>query len=840
MPTVPEAFNRAIAHQQRGNLSEAERLCTDVLNAEPDYFDAKHLLALVLHQQGRTNRAIDLLKTALAKQPDAAPALCNYALMLQDMNRHEEALASLDRALAIKPGFAEAHNNRGSVLAALGRDTEALLSYDRALAINPRYVEALYNRGITLRKLGRHEEALATYDRLLAVHPGHAETLFRRGMVLADLGRYPEALPSYDRLLAVRSRDPEAFNSRGAALSALKRYSEALADFERALAIRPDYPEALNNRGVALTALKHHEEALASYAKALAIRPDYAEAHYNRAIALDELKRREEALASCDRALAIRPDYPEALNNRGIALDQLGRHEEAVASYDRLLALRPDHVEALNNRGTSLIELERFDAALASYDQALALNADYVECRWNRSLLLVRLGRFESGWREYEWRRRREAWDERHFKGPEWTEASTAKRVLLYAEQGLGDTIQFARFARALAESGREVVLEVQPPLKGLLSSLSGVTVVRKGEPLPPFDAHVPLMSLPHVLGATEADLAARIPYLAADPARTESWRARLPADGSFKVGIAWQGNPAAAGDKGRSIPLRAFAPLGRIPGVSLFGLQKNDGIEQLASLPEGMMVNVLGDDFDRGADAFLDTAAVMMNLDLVVTSDTAIVHLAGALARPVWMPLKPAPDWRWMAQREDTPWYPTARLFRQLRRSCWDDVFARMASELTQLAGRKQTAMHHAGAERPSVGAGSQARSGTALVPISFGELIDKMTILRIKAQRIQEPTKAANIRNELGLLTAARAGFSIAAGDIDKLEAELMRTNETLWEIEDRIRDCEREQDFGPRFVELARRIYRTNDRRAELKRQLNALAGSSIIEEKSYSRY
>jgi hypothetical protein len=273
---------------------------------------------------------------------------------------------------------------------------------------------------------------------------------------------------------------------------------------------------------------------------------------------------------------------------------------------------------------------------------------------------------------------------------------------------------------------------------------------------------------------------------------------------------------------------------------VRLISLQKHDGIEQLADLPQGMSVDTLGDDFDRGPDAFLDTAAVTMNLDLIVTSDTAIVHIAGALARPVWMPLKLVPDWRWMARREDTPWYPTARLFRQTRRDCWDDVFARIASDLAQLVARKKAAANRAPSMSSPADDSAQADRGVTLVPISFGELIDKITILKIKAQRIHDPAKADNISNELQRLTGARDRLAIAGNDIERLEEELKRVNESLWEIEDQIRDCEREKNFGPRFVELARSIYRTNDRRAELKRKLNEQAGSSIVEEKSYSRY
>jgi tetratricopeptide (TPR) repeat protein len=658
MPKPADSLSRAVAYQERGKLRDAARLCSGILKAEPDHFDAKHLLAIVLHQQGRTDEAIECLSAAVGKKPNSASALSNYGLMLHAVGRHEEALTSLQRALALRPGFAEAHNNRGSSLTALRRYQEALASYEQALAIIPNYVEALHNRGSVLETLGRYAEALASYDRVLALVPHHSETDYRRGVVLARLGRH----------------------------------AEALGVFDRAFQMRPNDAEVLNNRGVSLAALERHEEALTSFCKSLAVDPDYAQAYYNRALTLDALKRPEEALSDCERALALDPTYVEAHNNRGILLDELGRHEEALANYDRALALRPDYAEALNNRGTALIELARFEYALASYDAALALAPDYVEGRWNRSLLLLRCGDFERGWQEYEWRRRRDAWDPRNFAGAEWTAGSDAKRVLVYAEQGLGDTIQFARFAQSLAERGKEVVLEMQPPLGRLMSSLAGVTVVRRGEPLPGFDAHIPLMSLPHALGTTLANLPAKTPYLVAEPALVERWAARLPPDRSLRVGIACQGNPAAPFDKVRSFPLSTFAPLARIADVTLLSLQKHHRIEQPGDLPHGMKIVTLGDDFDSPPDAFVDTAAIMMSLDLVITGDTALAHLAGALGRPVWIAIRLVPDWRFVAGRDDMPWYPTARLFRQSRRGDWEEVFARMASELARLAEVKKS----------------------------------------------------------------------------------------------------------------------------------------------------
>jgi hypothetical protein len=467
--------------------------------------------------------------------------------------------------------------------------------------------------------------------------------------------------------------------------------------------------------------------------------------------------------------------------------------------------------------------------------------------------LLLQIGRFAEGWQGYEWRRKIDSETARPQSGPDWTEGDTsAKRLLFYSEQGLGDTIQFSRFACSVAAMGAEVLLEVQPSLEGLLGSLKGVKVIPKGATLPEHDAELPLMSLPHVLGANPETMPRNLPYLFAEPARVEAWAKRLPA-GQFRVGIVWQGKSTGDVDIGRSIPLRFFAPLCRIPGLTLISLQKYDGVRQLAHLPPGMRVETLGEEFDAGSNAFVDCAAVMMNLDLVICSDTAAAHLAGALGRPVWIVLKHVPDWRWMMDREDTPWYPTARLFRQARRDDWGEVFERIARELAGGAAARTKSGDFLPQQRadnldPTQAEKTQADPtqadptrvvppGTALVPVSFGELVDKITILEIKSERIDDPSKLVNVRVELELLATALARFCALPSRADELKAELRQINEALWEIEDQIRDCERKKHLGPKFVRLARRVYMTNDRRSVVKRQLNQLAGSVIVEEKSY---
>jgi tetratricopeptide (TPR) repeat protein len=692
MPSLPEILQKARGAYDSGHFSEAERRCTAVLALNGKSFEALHLLALTQAELGKHNAALDNYDRALAIRPNYADAHNNRANTLQRLGRFDEALESYRRALTIRPDYAEAFNNRGNALYCLNRFDEALESYQQALEIRPDYADTLNNRGILFQELGRFDEALECYQGALAIRPDYADALNNRGNLLQELGRFDEALDNYEQALAVRPNYPEALNNRGVTLQELGRFDEALECYDRALAIRPDYTGAHNNRGNTLHELKRFDEALDSYERALAIRPDYAEAHNNRGNTLLELKRFDESLVSFERALEIRPNYAQAHNNRGNTLQKFARFEEALENYQRALEIKADYAEAFNNRGNALDDLKRFEEALESYERALAIKPNYPSCHANRAFLLLRTGRFAEGWQEYEWRRKLDTWTTRSLSGPEWIGGdAAARRVLFYSEQGLGDTIQFSRFARSVAASGKEVLLEVQPPLGGLLGSLEGVKVIRNGAALPEHDAELPLMSLPHVLGATPETMPGDVPYLSAEPGRVEAWAKRLPA-GQFRVGIVWQGKSTADIDLGRSIPLRSFAPLCHIPGVTLISLQKNDGVEQLTNLPPGMSVATLGAGFDAGPDAFVDCAAVMMNLDLVISSDTAAAHLAGALGRPVWIVLKHVPDWRWLMDREDTPWYPTARLFHQARRDDWDEVFERIAGELALAAAAKTT----------------------------------------------------------------------------------------------------------------------------------------------------
>lgn len=491
-------------------------------------------------------------------------------------------------------------------------------------------------------------------------------------------------MASYDKALAIRPDYAAAHNNRGSALKDLKRHDEALASYDQALAIRPDYAEAHNNRGSALRGLRRYDEALASYERALAIRPDYPEAHNNRGNALKDLKRHDEALASYDRALAIRPDYAVAHNNRGSALRGLKRHDEALASYDRALAIRPDYAEAYNHRGNALKDLKRLDEALASYDQALAIRPDYAEANWNKSLLLLLMGTYLEGWKLYEWRLKKDDLKGKHyhFQKPSWRgqEDLRGKTILVYREQGLGDVIQFCRYLPLVAELAAELIVEVPKSLLGLVSSLNcPMTLVAKGETLPEFAAYCPMISLPSVFKTTLETIPSPPPYLHAAPDKVRAWNAKLGERRIPRIGLAWSGSAKHRNDHNRSLGLEQLRDLLALPDIEWHSLQKEYrriDLDYLNAHPElRQHQDELGD--------FSDTAALIECMDLVISVDTSVAHVAGAIGKPTWILLPHAPDYRWLLERSDSPWYPTAKLYRQPEFDDWKRVLTAVKNDL-------------------------------------------------------------------------------------------------------------------------------------------------------------
>ena len=568
---------------------------------------------------------------------------------------------------------------------------EAQGLYKEILQEYPQHFDSCHLLGVALIQVGSTQEGISTILRALEIRPTSGEAYYNLAhgwQTLRDLNR---ALSSLEKAIELRPSDPEYWLEHGNVLEELKRPGNALQSYDRAISLKPDYAEAYCNRGIALKELDRLLEALASYDRAISLRPDYAEAYSNRGNALKELNRLDEALANQERAISLKPDYAEAFSNRGIALRELNRLDEALESYDKAISLKPGYAEAYNNRGIVLRELDRLDEALASYDKAISLKSDFSGAYWNRSTVVLLRADFENGLKDYEYRKLEKGSEAARFpKELTWTgeEDLLGKTLFIYPELFLGDMIQFCRYAVLAEGRGAKVVLAAPESLHALLRSLSPtISLIPKTSVPKQFDYHCGLMSLPFAFKTRIDTIPFETSYLSVDSDRIEKWREKIQTYG-YKVGICWQGSTAAYSiPMRRSLPLSIFENISRIPKVRLISLQKRDGIEQLSRLPVGMKVETLGDDYDAGPDAFLDAAAVMANLDLIVTVDTAIAHLAGALGHRTWVALKDVPDWRWLLDRSDIPWYPGMKLFRQRERDNWKDVFDEIETQLRQLA---------------------------------------------------------------------------------------------------------------------------------------------------------
>lgn len=627
-PNSAAIYEEGLAAHRAGRLDEAARLYEELLADEPEHVQALQLLGAVWLQIGNPEQAAALISRAVALKPDFADAQANLAAALNSLGRFDEALAASDQAIALRADHSGAHGNRAQALRALGRTQEALRSYDQVIALNPSHAEAHCGRGIVLRLVGRSAEALASLD--------------------------------------------------------------------RAIALNPDAPEAHANRGNALVDLGRMEEAVASYDAAIALRPNDVEVAANKVIALRELRRPQAALAASEEAIAIGPDYADAHGNRGAALYDLRRLDEALESYDQAISLKPHDARARSNKGIVLLELRRLEEALAAFDEALAADPQYAEAHHNQAICRLALGDFKRGWAQYEWRwRTKLAASRRNRAAPLWLgeESLQGRTILLHAEQGLGDTLQFCRYAPIVAAMGATVFLEVQSGLERLLSRLAGVAqTATLGEASALHDFQTPLMSLPLALPA--AGMGPQAAYLAADPVQAMKWSSRLGP--GLRIGLCWAGAARADQlilnrvDQRRSLPLEAFEPLASVGGAAFYSLQKGAPAGQLGELNAKSWKGPQIVDLTAELADFDDTAALVANLDLVITCDTAVAHLAGGLGRPVWILNRFDACWRWLDARKESPWYPTARLFRQPTPGDWASVICDVEGELHRLVAKR------------------------------------------------------------------------------------------------------------------------------------------------------
>jgi tetratricopeptide (TPR) repeat protein len=616
---MTDKLHRANALHQIGRLAGARALYEDILRVQPRHFDALHLLGVLAAQTQDARTAVRLIDKAIRINPTNAAAHCNKGTALQALKKWNAALASYDRAIALKGDYAMAHCNRGNVLYELGQLDAALASYDCAIALNGHLAEAHSNRGNVLAALGRSDEALASYARAIAAQGNHAEAHFNQANLLKALRRFNDALASYDR--------------------------------------------------------------------AIAIRPDFAAAHVNRGGVLCELGQWDASIASYDRAIALKADAAETYFNRGNVLRSAGRLDAALDSYRSAINARRDYAEAHCNLGFLLKALHQYDAALESFNRAISLRADFAEARFNRATLLLATADFARGWIDYEWRwrlGRALGPAPRRLVQPLWLgdRPISGRTVLLHSEQGLGDTLQFCRYARLVSDLGAHVVLEVQGSLVGLLSTLDCPgQIIAAGSRLPDFEFHCPLLSLPLAFKTDIHTIPAAPRYLAAEPGKVAWWAARLGERLQPRIGLVWSGKASHTNDRDRSLPLSEVVP--HLPrDFQYVSLQTAPRAPDCRTLEAHPWIT----DLTAELSDFGETAALCECLDLVISVDTSVAHLSGALGKPTWVLLPFNPDWRWLLKRDDSPWYPSMRLCRQPAIGDWSGVLERVRASLLRI----------------------------------------------------------------------------------------------------------------------------------------------------------
>jgi tetratricopeptide (TPR) repeat protein len=692
--TDPDAILRdAFALHQAGSLDDARVLYELVLALRPADHDALHLLGLLRASRGETDAGIDMIRRAVAAWPGFAVAHFNLGGLLLDNGHAEAALDSLRACLALLPDHAGALAASGRAEAALRRADRAVPHFQRAAALRPGDALLWNDLGSALYQCGRFAESLQAFDTTVGLLPGYADGHANRGCALLAVGDIATAAAAFQAALDARPGHPNALLNLAFTRRAQDRPDEALDLFSRFLALDPDHLDARLQRATVLCGLRRYAEAVPDFTVILDARPDDLGALAGRGGALWELLDLDAAEADLDRALAIDPGCVSALVDRGNVWLDRQRFTEALTCYDLALDRQPGHVPSLLNRCVALQATRRSQEALPIYRHALTLRPDDPEIMMNIGMCLMRSGNWRDGWKAYEarWSLPDAVRVKALFPAPPWDgrESPAGRRILLLGEQGLGDMIQYCRFARHLADRGATVILGVEPVLGRLLRGIAGVSEVAVPGDEPEYDACCPMLSLPAVLGLDGAGIPTEGPYLAADPDLSAAWRARLAALPGLKVGLARAGDPRPSDrmakrlDLRRSVALARLAPLLAVPGVTFVSLQKGQVLGQYGSAP-------IADWTDELLD-YADTAALMAVLDLVITVDTSVAHAAGALGRPVWVLNRFDRCWRWMEDRDDTPWYPTMRLFTQAVPDGWEGMAAEAAEALRALVAARE-----------------------------------------------------------------------------------------------------------------------------------------------------
>jgi tetratricopeptide (TPR) repeat protein len=576
-----------------------------------------------------------------------------------------------------------------------GNFQEAEQLYRLVLQSNPDNSAVLHSLGIIAHQTGNHDKAIELINEAIVNSPRIPQYHNTLGLILEAVGEFEQAVLAYQHAVSIKPDYAEAYHNIAIALQSQGRYAEAIEKCRRAISLKIAYAEAYNTMAFSLEKQERFDEAIENYKQALRLRPDFAEAYNHLGFVLNEQGKSAEAIKNFRRAVEIDPNYAEVYSNLGIALKDRQQFAEAIENFERALRIEPDFAEAYYNLANSLRDEGRCSEAIENYEQAIRLKPDYAEAHWNMSLTNLLSGNFTEGWKGYRWRRNIDLkiLIGRHYTGkPRWDGTPfEGKRLFVHYEQGLGDNIQFVRYLPMIKARGGTVIFETLRPLIALLQDFPGADQVVEnradGKPSVDFDVYTSLLDMPNIFGTTLETIPAEIPYIHAETAKAQYWRNKL-AGPFFKVGIVWAGSPTHGNDRYRSCKLKDFAPVAKVDGFRLYGLQKGVAAAQMDEMAEVLPIVNISKEFED----FTDTAAAIENLDLVISVDTSVLHLAGAMGKPAWALLPYAPEWRWMLNRQDSPWYPTMRLFRQSQWSHWEPVFEQVAAEL-QAAAEKHNA---------------------------------------------------------------------------------------------------------------------------------------------------
>ena len=623
-PQLSKWLSEGLMLHENGNLTEAKDFYKKILEIKPDHCEALQLIGTIEIQTGNYARAVDALTNALQIDPKHALTQNNLGVALESLKQFDAAMACYNRAIGLLPDYAEAYFNCGNVFREQQQYDEAIKSYNQAIGFVPNYLMAYYNRALALYKQGELQAAIVSFDKAIAINPNYE--LFH--------------------------------NDRGVTFLNLKKFNEALSSFDKAIELNPNYEVAYSNRGKALLELNNIKEAIESFDKAISINSTYADAYYHRGKAYQNLR------------------------NFEVAIDS---YEKAIASLDNLARVDPSFSPVYYWHGVAHHHLRKIATAIESYEKAIRVTPNYIEALHDSALAYLLIGDFDKGWTRMEWR-----WehmnlstfkDRRYFNEPLWlgNESLEGKTILLYAEQGFGDTIMFSRYAKLVSDLGAKVILEVQPQLVGLLRNLEGVSqIVAKGDILPKFDYQTPLLSLPLAFRTDKNSIPRFTKYAHANPNKVAEWNTKLSEKLKPRVGLVWSGSEINTHDASRSIQLNQLIPY-LTTSASWISL-KNELSEVNKSILHN---NPLILDFADDLHDFSDTAALIECLDLIITVDTSVAHLSAALGKETWVLLPHTPDWRWQLDRVDSPWYPSIKLYRQPSIDDWTNVLEKVKVDL-------------------------------------------------------------------------------------------------------------------------------------------------------------